>query len=657
MTREIENLWIPLKDGRKIAARVWLPDESALPAPAIFEWLPYRKRDGTADRDDIAYPRFAARGYAGVRADTPGNGESDGLMADEYTPDEIASGREALEWIAAQPWCSGAVGMIGISWGGFNGLQIGMTRPPSLKAVVSVASAVDRYADDIHAKGGCPLTDNLAWSAQMLAYSSRPPDPSLVGGRWRDMWRQRLENMPFLAANWLRHPRRDYFWKHGSLCEDWGALTAPTLAIGGWADLYVNTPPQIAENLSASGRALMGPWEHKYPHLAKVGPSGDFEGEVVRWFDRWLKGEKNDAESLPALRAFVSEYSPPSEKYGPAKGHWVAEKRWPSPNVSGLVLHLGAGDLRESPGAGTAEISPSAVVGADGGALCAGMRIDGELPGDQRNDDALSLCFDGAPLESPLEILGAPKLEIAFSVDRPVAFVVARLCEVAPDGASARVSFGALNLAMRDSAETPSPLIPGEKYRAAVLLDHCARKFSPGHRVRLALSANYWPMMWPAPNPAATRLDLAECRLILPQRKATGGEIEMPPPPPFSAPAREVLSPPQHRRARGTTPDGRIFREEYDNFGKIRNPSHGLETASEVSQRAEIHPGDLSSATLRAEWKMSLARGEWNVRTESGHEMRTDAGHFHLRAWLRAFEDGRLFAEREWDESVPRDLM
>ena len=657
--REIENLWIPLKDGRKVAARVWMPDESALPAPAVFEYLPYRKRDGTATRDEVTYPYLAARGYVGVRADIPGNGDSDGLMLEEYTPDEIAVGREAVEWIAAQPWCSGAVGMIGISWGGFNGFQVGMTRPPSLKAVISVSSAVDRYADDIHCKGGCPLTDNLGWSAQMLAYSSRPPDPLIVGERWRDMWRQRIDNMPFLAANWLRHPRRDSFWKHGSLCEDWKSLSAPTLAVGGWADLYVNTPLQVAEQLAPAAKALMGPWEHKYAHLAEVGPQGDFLGEAARWFDRWLKGEQNGAEALPALRAFIAEYSPPSDQYGPAKGRWVAEARWPSPNISELALHLGEQGLGESAGAGTAEISPSAVVGADGGALCAGMRIDGELPGDQRDDDARSLCFDGKPLDAPLEILGAPRLDIAFSADRPTAFVIARLCEVAPDGASARVSFGMLNLAQRDSAETPSPLVPGKKYRATILLNHCGRRFAPGHRVRLALSAVYWPMVWPSPHAAVTRLELAECKLILPQRRAEGGDIELPPPPPVAAPARETLRPPRNHRQRGFIQDGqgRIFREEFDYFGAVRDPSHGLESESEVLQRAEIDPGDPLSATMRAEWKISLSRGEWSVRTETGHEMRADADRFYLRAWLRAFEGGQTFAEREWDESIPRDLM
>ena len=654
--REIENLWIELKDGRKVAARVWLPDEASLPAPAVFEFLPYRKRDATTERDEVTYPFLAARGYAGVRADIPGNGDSDGLMPEEYTLDEIAVGREIVEWIAAQSWCNGAVGMIGISWGGFNGLQIGMTRPPALKAVVSVASAVDRYADDIHYKGGCPLTDNLTWSAQMLAYSSRPPDPLIVGDCWRDMWRERLENMPFLAANWQRHGRRDAFWKHGSLCEDWGALVAPTLAIGGWADLYVNTPPQIAEKLSAPAKALIGPWEHKYAHLAKVGPAGDFLGEVTRWFDRWLKGEANDVEALPDMRAFISEYAPPSDRYGSAKGRWVAEERWPSSNISDLPLHLGDGLLQESAGSGYAEIPPSPIVGASGGALCAGMRIDGELPGDQREDDARSLCFDGVPLDSPLEILGAPKLEIAFSVDQPVAFVVARLCEVAPDGASARVSFGMLNLTQRESAENPLPLIPGQAYRATVTLNHCGRKFASGHRIRLALSATYWPMIWPSPRPATTRLDLSECMLVLPRRGDAGGDIRMPSPAPFSQPTRETLSPPQNRREHGITPDGHIFREEYDHFGKIRDPAHGLETDGEVFQRAEIHPDDPSSAVIRAEWKLSLTRGEWNVRTETGHDMRADADHFHMRAWLRAFENDRLLYERDWDESIPRDL-
>jgi putative CocE/NonD family hydrolase len=129
--REIENTWIPLLDGARLAARMWLPVEAERrPVPAILEYLPYRKNDFTALRDSIRHPYFAGHGYACIRVDMRGSGDSDGILYDEYLPQEQDDALEVLRWIAAQPWCTGAVGIIGKSWGGFNGLQIAARRPP-----------------------------------------------------------------------------------------------------------------------------------------------------------------------------------------------------------------------------------------------------------------------------------------------------------------------------------------------------------------------------------------------------------------------------------------------------------------------------------------------------------------------------------------------
>ena len=272
------DTWIDLPDGRRLAARLWQPAADA-PAPAILEYLPYRKRDGTAPRDATTHAVFAAAGYACVRVDIAGTGDSDGVFDDEYSEQELSDGEAVIAWIARQPWCDGNVGMIGISWGGFNGLQLAFRRPPALKAIVTCCSTVDRYADDIHYMGGCLLTDNFNWGAQMLAYQSRPPDPALRDD-WRERWAERIETLPFLAARWLEHPVRDAYWRHGSVCEDWQAIEAAVLAIGGWADAYVNAPPALAANLAAPAKALMGPWEHKYPHIAQINVA-DFHGEVV----------------------------------------------------------------------------------------------------------------------------------------------------------------------------------------------------------------------------------------------------------------------------------------------------------------------------------------------------------------------------------------
>ena len=167
--REIEHLIIPLRGGTKLAARVWLPEDAEQdPVPAILEYLPYRKRDGTYERDALTHPYFAGHGYAGVRVDLRGCGESDGLLFDEYAPQEQDDALEVIAWLAAQPWCSGAVGMIGISWGGFNGLQVAARRPPALKAVVTICSTDDRYRDDVHYMGGALLHGDLGLGLILL---------------------------------------------------------------------------------------------------------------------------------------------------------------------------------------------------------------------------------------------------------------------------------------------------------------------------------------------------------------------------------------------------------------------------------------------------------------------------------------------------------
>src|SRR3546814_557199 len=247
--REIENVWITLADGTRLAARIWLPEDAGDdPVQAILEYLPYRKRDGPAERDALTHPYFAGHGYACVRVDMRGSGESGGLMWDEYLKQEQDDALEVIDWLAGQKWCTGKVGMIGISWGGFNGLQVAARQPEALKAVVTLCSTDDRYADDIHYMGGCLLGENLGWASTMFCYSSRPPDPALVGERWRDMWLERLENTPLLVANWLEHQRRDEFWKHGSVCEDYSAITAAVYAIGGWGDGYSNAVPRLLAN-------------------------------------------------------------------------------------------------------------------------------------------------------------------------------------------------------------------------------------------------------------------------------------------------------------------------------------------------------------------------------------------------------------------------
>ena len=658
--REIENCWITLADGCRLAARIWLPEDAEQdPVPAILEYLPYRKRDGTAVRDALTHPYFAGHGYAAVRVDMRGNGESDGLMWDEYLKQEQDDALEVIDWLVAQPWCSGKVGMIGISWGGFNGLQVAARAPEPLKAIVTICSTDDRYADDIHYKGGCLLNENLGWASTMLAYSSRPPDPALVGKRWRDIWLDRLKNQPLLVENWLRHQRRDAFWKHGSVCEDYGAITAAVFAVGGWGDAYSNAVPRLLAGLKSPVKGLVGPWVHKYPHFAVPEPRIGFLQECLRWWDHWLKGRETGIMAEPAYRAYLQDAAPPRPFYEQRAGRWIAEPSWPSPNIRPREFALNPGRLDDEAAAETElTICSPQTTGLASGEFCA-IWLGPEWPTDQRVDDAGSLVFDSAPLDERMEIFGAPAVELELSVDQPVAFIAVRLCDLAPTGASTRITYGVLNLTHRESHETPVPLVPGERLRVRVQLDDIAYALPPGHRIRLAISTAYWPLIWPSPKTVTATVYSGAGRLTLPLRPA---RVETPPSfePAESAPplALEVLRPPANSRTIETdVKTGETTLQIVDDFGEHRNPAHGLIAGGVARETLTIRPDDPLSALAHKHWTQTLKRGDWQVRVESRTTFWSDREAFHIQAEVLAFEGEHELHRKTWNRKVPRDLI
>jgi uncharacterized protein len=660
--REIENVFITLSDGCRLAARLWLPsDAQENPVPAILEYLPYRKRDGTAERDQLTHPYFAGHGYACVRVDMRGSGESHGLLEDEYLKLEQDDCLEVLRWIAAQPWCSGRIGMIGISWGGFNGLQVAARRPPELKAVISLCSTDDRYADDIHFMGGCLLNDNLQWASVMLAYMSRSPDKALLGDKWREVWLNRLNNQPLLVANWLRHQRRDGFWKHGSICEDWSAITCPVYLVGGWADGYSNTIPRMLAHLRCPKKGLIGPWAHKYPHFAKPGPQIGFLQEALRWWDQWLKDIDTGIMDEPQYRVWMEEPAEPKAFYEERPGRWVAEPRWPSPNIATRVLALDrGGKLSATPGAEStiATLSPQSL-GEACGAWC-GYGIGPERPLDQRADDGRSLTFDTPPLTEPVEILGAPRVMLDLAVDRPWAFLAVRLNEVAPDGASTRITFGLLNLTHRESHETPEALQPGKRYRVAVQLNDIAHAFAAGNRIRVAISTTYWPLVWPSPEPVTLTLFTGASRLELPMRAPRPEDAKLRP---FAAPVgAKPLAKTYHRPAQGRrwierdVGTGLSTYHIEEDMGRFTIDHIGLETDFVQREAYRIREEDPLSAEVEIAYSIEIARGDWQTRTETRTLMRADRTHFLIEAELKAYEGDRQLLVRRWNERIARDF-
>lgn len=657
----IENSWIPLSDGNRLAARIWLPESAdRSPVPAILEYLPYRKSDGTAFRDAAMHPYFAARGYAVVRVDIRGSGDSDGILHGEYLPQEQQDALEVLRWIAEQPWCSGNLGMIGISWGGFNGLQVAAHNPPELKAVITLCSTDDRYTDDCHYMGGCVLGyDMLNWASVMFSYNGLPPDPEVVGERWREMWLNRLENNSPFVEDWLSHQRRDDFWKQGSVIEDYSAITCAVYAVGGWVDPYTNSVPRLLSGLPGPCKGLIGPWAHVFPQEGVPGPAIGFLQECLRWWDYWLKGIENEIMDEPALRVWMPEAVPPRalETWWP--GRWVAEEGWPPAGINEQSFGFDDGRLTAKPGpAKELSIKGAQITGLGAGVWCPyGIEIG--MPLDQRVDDGLSLCFASEPQEEAVEILGFPEVELQLSVDQPSALVAVRLCDVAPDGASRLVSWGLLNLTHRESHENPLPLIPGKLYNISLKLNVAGHRLERGHRWRLAVSPTYWPHAWPSGKEVRLSLHTAGSRLILPVRSPkdldnTLSSFE----PAEGAPPLESewlrLSESCRDLQYDVTSRKLQIIDRIDE-GRRRITGNNLVYDSVLENRYSITEGEPLSAKVICKRSIEISRDKWITRVETASTMTSDENNFHLTNVIDAYEGEVRVFTKSWTKAIPRD--
>lgn len=657
----IENEWITLKDGTRLAARIWMPDDAgpAAPVPAVLEFLPYRKRNGTAARDESTYPVFAAAGIAGVRVDIRGSGDSEGVIDGEYTPRELSDAVEVIEWIAAQGWSNGGVGMMGISWGGFNCLQVAALKPPALKAVISIASTVDRYNDDIHYKNGAHLSAQFSWAATMSAYQSRSPDPEIVGERWRDMWLERLEQELFFMEEWLGHQRWDAFWRHGSICEDFEGFSVPALVIAGWADGYRNTPLKAVEGMPAKAKALIGPWIHKYPHFAYPRPRADFHAEAIAWWRRWLCDERNGAEDVPQVRAYILDGPRPARWREADPGYWIARDAWSEPQAATLAVNASGRLVNRSPDriSGTAALRSPLDTGTAAGEFFT-LKPDSEMAGDQRLDDAGSLTFDGEALGEEIVILGQPVLKLRLSSDAPLANLAARLVDVHPDGTSTRVCFGVLNLAHRNGNAEPQALEPGRPVDVEMALDACGYRFAPSHRIRLSLSSAYWPIMLPPPYDATLEIELDSVELRLPLL-GDHRRIDMPEPAnPDPLPRYETLEEGSSSRIVERDLEKGVTRYRVsEDTGLNRHPGNGLCSRDITEQVWSIAPGDPLSMTAEITSTCITAREGWETMTRSTMTFSCTETEWIVSERMEAFHDGLGVFDRERSARVPRDHM
>ena len=652
---EHERTWITARDGTRLAARLWLPD--GRPAPVLLEALPYRMDDLTASYAS-EYERLCREGgFAVCRLDLRGTGSSAGIAGDEYTVEEHEDICDTIAWLAVQPWSNGRVGMYGTSWSGFNSIQVACERPPALGAIVPIYATDDRYTDDVHYVGGAlRAVDLVDWEIYMVAGNALPPVPAVYGDGWREEWQRRLDGTEPWLLRWLEEQVDGPYWRHGSLRPAYERIVCPTMVVAGWADGYRNNTFRTFEALRCPKRLLIGPWSHMSQATSLPGPHIDLVPELIRWFARWLRDDANGIDEEPAIAVFARRSTRPAPDLPELRGEWRAEPTWPPERLVTRTL--------TPSGRGSDEIHVRGDVGRTAWLSGSGKLPWGQ-PDDQRPDDALSLVYDWEPLETELDVMGHPCVRLTVTPPAPVTFLSAKLCDVFPDGTSALVTRGFLNLAHRDGHAAPTPLEPGVPTPVEVELDATSWIFDAGHRVRLSLAGSDWPNAWPPPSAGTIAVERASVELDLPVLPGPGGH---------PAPTLPATS---GKDTHAAEPEGDqpplVWRFEHDVLGRETRAvtGYGWRYRSEFDAKVEerydgavgVSTLDPAHAWARARTEYRVAWAETEVRTEATLDLRSDAGAYHVVIELVAEELGGEIestgtrVERRFERTFPRHLQ
>ncbi|NNE78719.1 MAG: CocE/NonD family hydrolase [Silicimonas sp.] len=654
---EIEHCWIPMPDNVRLAARLWLPKDVG-PVPAILEYIPYRKRDMVRARDERNHPYFAANGYACLRVDMRGSGDSEGVMPDMYAGNELDDARHLIEWIAAQPWCSGKVGMFGTSWGGTASLQAAVDAPGPLKAVIANCATVDRFEDDIHWMGGCLLTDSLEWGATLPVILAAPPDRAMVGDAWFDMWKARLDRMAFPFENWVRHATRGPYWRHGSVRFQADRLSCPTLTIGGWSDRYSNSVMRLVRARPDICRGIVGPWGHHYPDHGEPGPDISFQDVALAWWDHWLKADNTKLPDWPPLQLWQRDFDPPQNRLAERNGHWIAVDG--QDQETATRFHLG--DRTLSPEHSQNQPLVLDVPFDTRHGECAGdtgyFGRPGGLPLDQSPDDGRALCFDTDPLSKDVHLVGHAELSVAIDADRLPAQIACRICDVAPDGRSNLVTRTVLSLGLDDTLDGPRKSIGHRAERYRITFPSTAYRVQAGHRIRLAIGASYWPLVWPVARPTRIGVHTDSASLALPNfpRAAT-------PVPGFPEP-RDLPQPKSWtQKTRGdlersiAEPDGAFMRMGWTQpLTTTAFSALELELSYTTSADYRMKPGDPATAECSIVHEMIIGRPDGEAKVTGQLRLAFDNGGYLCTFELTATWNGKEAFRTSDTRSLPGDV-
>ncbi len=655
------HVWVPMADGVRLAADIYLPEgaQDTDEFPVLLEYLPYRKAESSAQSHSL-YSYFLARGYAVARVDIRGTGNSEGVTIPyEYSDIELDDGEVVIDWLSRQDWSTGKVGMFGISWGGFNSIQMALRNPPAMKAFVAVMATEYLYQEDVHYIDGIMHTDS--WMMSNDLYNSMPGAPEFI---LDEAWLENRFNQKPSVYAYMHQQRDGPWWDRASARGRYDEIKVPGFHIGGWYDGYRNSLPRMLEHVEAPVKAMIGPWDHSFPHNAWPAPEVEWRHEAVRWFDQFLKDVDTGILDEPKLAVYVRNYYPPDPAIERIPGHWRWEDGWPIERVQKQqwFVHANQGLSTEPAEAATQTLKYTPSVGLEGGGPTMWW---GSITPDQQPMDDYSLVYDSEPLSESLEILGRPVANLNVSADARRANWVVRLSDVAPDGQVTQVGGAAFNGTHRNSARDPEDIVPNEAFPLKIELHFTSWVFPEGHKIRIAISNGMWPMLWPTPTPFSSTLRIGG---------DNGAGIELPVVPKADERVRIFKEPVTVAGLPGfeTIDSGNIT--GYAAITEIKTDpetgeSYGLAANSGATrypwgieyfqEKIEHRTNDENPANTSVTGHYALIQ-ELQGRTlrfEQDVSFRSDGAKFYLRFDRRVLVDGALYKEKQWDEEIDRDYQ
>ncbi len=658
---EITEVWIPMSDDVRLAADIYWPAdyEQEKTYPVLLEYIPYRK-DESRGRNYPLYSYFLDHDYIVARVDMRGTGKSEGITIPyEYSDIELDDGEEVINWLSQQEWSTGSVGMFGISWGGFNSIQMAMRNPPALKAFVSLMATEYLYQEDVHYMDGIMHTDS--WMMGNDLYNVLPGAPDF---KMDEEWVKNRFNVKPSVYTYMRQQRDGAFWDRASAKGQYEKIRIPGYHIGGWYDGYRNSLPRMLENVEAPVKAMIGPWDHYFPNTAWPKPQIEWREEAVRWFDQWLKGEDTGILEEPDFLVYVRNYYPPDPTIDRIPGHWRWEDKWPIDRIENHTWYAhtdhGLSNEPSENAIHTMVYKPS--MGLEGGGRTMWW---GDVTPDQRPMDEFSLVYDSETLDAPLEILGRPIAKLHVSASASRANWVVRISDVAPDGQVTQVAGAAFNGTHRISAREPSDIVPGDEFDLNIDLHFTSWVFPKDHRIRIAISNAQWPMLWPTPMQMTSTLTIGG---------KNGARIELPVVPPgeeYTPNLKEpstspILSGYETIDSGGAGGYAAMYSIQHDpgtggafgvasSTGATQSP-WGIERfEEEIEHRTSDENPAYTSVIGR--YKITEELEDRTLDFEQNVEFSSDPENFYLNFHRWVTVNGELYKEKVWQEVIPRDFQ